>query len=189
MSAFFVESLSSKPLCPHWQLYCQRRSIVLFGLDRKIFYERYFKQMKILWQKWRPLVWTQVDTCFSVLSSGGEGTLGKGMVIYLFVLNRVSLSRLIWYARWILFVLQVYKSNDVSLLWRGFCPLSLTGWKNLGCCAKQGMYFRVFLSLTEKSNPRWLTYAQMVEYPPPLPSPRYCNVRIEEVRFWLVTRV
>ena len=118
------------------------------------------------------------STCFSVLSSGGKGTLGKGMVIYLFVLNRVSLSRLIWYARWILFVLQVYKSNDVSLLWRGFCPLSLTGWKNLGCCAKQGMYFRVFLSLTEKSNPRWLTYAQMVEYPPP-PPPRDCHVRIE----------
>ena len=112
-----------------------------------------------------------MDTCFSVLSSGGEGTLGKGMVIYLFVLNRASLSRLIWYARWILFVLQVYKSNDVSLLWRGFCSLSLTGWKNLGCCAKQGMYFRVFLSLTEKSNPRWLTYAQMVEYPPPPPLP------------------
>ena len=121
-------------------------------------------------------MWTQVDTYFSVLSSGGRDTLGKGMVFDLFVLNRVSLSRLIWYARWILFVLQVYKSNDVSLLWRGFRPLSLTGWKNLGCCAKQGMYFRVFLSLTEKSNPRWLTYAQMVEYPPP---PRDCHVRIE----------
>ena len=39
------------------------------------------------------------------------------------------------------------------------------------------MYFRVFLSLTEKSNPRWLTYAQMVEYPPP--PPRDCHVRIE----------
>ena len=89
-------------------------------------------------------MWTQVDTCFSVLSSGGGGTLGKGMVFYLFVLNRVSLSQLIWYARWILFVLQVYKSNDVSLLWRGFCPLALTGWQNLGCCAKQGMYFKDF---------------------------------------------
>ena len=40
------------------------------------------------------------------------------------------------------------------------------------------MYFRVFLSLTEKSNPRWLTYAQMVEYPTP-PPPRDCHVRIE----------
>ena len=89
-------------------------------------------------------MWTQVDTCFSVLSSGGGGTLGKGMVFYLFVLNRVSLSQLIWYARWILFVLQVYKSNDVSLLWRGFCPLALTGWQNLGCYAKQGMYFKDF---------------------------------------------
>ena len=89
-------------------------------------------------------MWTQVDTYFSVLSSGGRDTLGKGMVFDLFVLNRVSLSRLIWYARWILFVLQVYKSNNVSLLWRGFCPLSLTGWQNLGCCAKQGMYFRDF---------------------------------------------
>lgn len=66
------------------------------------------------------------------------------MIFDLFVLNRVSLSRLIWYARWILFVLQVYKSNDVSLLWRAFCPLSLTGWQNLGCCAIQGMHFRDF---------------------------------------------
>ena len=55
---------------------------------------------------------TQVDTCFSVSSSGGGGTLGTGMVFDLFV--------------------QVYKTNDVSMLWRGFCPL---------CCAKQGMYF------------------------------------------------
>ena len=82
----------------------------------------------------------------------------------------------------------LYKSNDVSLLLRGFRPLSLTGWKNLGCCAKQGMYFRVFLSLTEKSNPRWLTYAQMVEYPPP-PLPGIVMSVLREVRFWLVTRV
>ena len=131
-------------------------------------------------------MWTQVDTCFSVLSSGGGGTLGKGMVFYLFVLNRVSLSQLIWYARWILFVLQVYKSNDVSLLWRGFCPLALTGWQNLGCYAKQGMYFKDFCP---KQKNQILGGSPMLKWlitlPPP---PRDCHVRIEEVRFWLVTQ-
>ena len=122
-------------------------------------------------------MWTQVDTCFSVLSSEGRDTLGKGMVFDLFVLNRVSLSRLIWYARWILFVLQVYKSNNVSLLWRGFCPLSLTGCQNLGCCAKQGMYFRDFCP---KQKNQILGGSPMLKWLSTLPPPpRDCHVRIE----------
>ena len=108
----------------------------------------------------------QVDTCFSVSSSGGGGTLGKGMVFYLFVLNRVSRSRLIWYARWSLFV---YKSNDVSLLWRGFCPFSLTGWQNLGCCAKQSMYFMDFCP---KQKNQILDGSPMLKWLSTLPYPR-----------------
>ena len=68
-----------------------------------------------------PAPWNRLEACAFGPRLGNRSVfiLGPRLVVCNFLsVNRVLPARLIWFARWILFVLQVYKNNDYNVHFR-----------------------------------------------------------------------